>query len=136
MIRTAGRRRVLLVDDYPDAREMYGEYLRFSGFDVIEAADGMEAVRQAADGRPDIILMDLSLPVLDGCEATRRLKADVRTAFIPVVAVTGIALSGVCDAAKRAGCNGFLTKPCLPEDLVIEIERVLADGAGCGAWPG
>src|SRR4029078_6901479 len=67
--------RVLLVDDYPDAREMYSEYLQFSGFDVIEAANGMEALQRAADEAPDIILMDLSLPVMDGWEATRRLTA-------------------------------------------------------------
>jgi CheY-like chemotaxis protein len=83
------RPRVLLVDDYPDAREMYSEYLQFSGFDVIEAANGMEALQRAADEAPDIILMDLSLPVMDGWEATRRLKSDPRTAEIPVVALTG-----------------------------------------------
>ena len=75
----AERPRVLLVDDYPDAREMYSEYLEFSGFDVIEAANGMEALQRAVDAAPDIILMDLSLPVMDGWEATRRLKADERT---------------------------------------------------------
>ena len=77
------RPRVLLVDDYPDAREMYSEYLQFSGFDVVEAANGMEALQRAVDEAPDIILMDLSLPVMDGWEATRRLKADVRTDALP-----------------------------------------------------
>ena len=70
------RPRVLLVDDYPDAREMYSEYLQFSGFDVIEAGNGIEALQRAVEREPDIILMDLSLPVMDGWEATRRLKAD------------------------------------------------------------
>lgn len=119
------RPRVLLVDDYPDAREMYSEYLQFSGFDVVEAANGMEALRRAADDAPDIILMDLSLPVMDGWEATRRLKADQRTAHIPVVALTGHALAGISEGARQAGCDAFVTKPCLPEDLVIEIRRVL-----------
>lgn len=119
------RRRVLLVDDYPDAREMYCEYLEFAGFDVIEAADGLEAVRRATDDPPDIILMDLSLPVIDGWEATRRLKADARTAHIPVVALTGHALAAISDGAKKAGCDAFVTKPCLPEDLVKEIDKVL-----------
>jgi CheY-like chemotaxis protein len=123
------RRRVLLVDDYPDAREMYSEYLQFSGFDVVEAANGMEALQKAADTRPDIILMDLSLPVMDGWEATRRLKADKRTAAIPVVALTGHALAGISEGAKKAGCDAFVTKPCLPEDLVKEIRRVLDEGA-------
>src|SRR5438105_4182520 len=119
------RPRVLLVDDYPDAREMYTEYLEFSGFDVVEAGNGMEALQRALDDNPDIILMDLSLPVMDGWEATRRLKADERTAHIPIVALTGHALAGISDGAKRAGCDAFVTKPCLPEDLVKEIRKVL-----------
>jgi two-component system cell cycle response regulator DivK len=123
------RPRVLLVDDYPDAREMYSEYLQFSGFDVVEAANGIEALQSALDRRPDIILMDLSLPVMDGWEATRRLKADDRTASIPVVALTGHALAGISEGAKRAGCDAFVTKPCLPEDLVKEIRKVLDESS-------
>ena len=119
------RPRVLLVDDYPDAREMYSEYLEFSGFEVVEAANGMEALQRAVEEAPDIILMDLSLPVMDGWEATRRLKADDRTATIPVVALTGHALAGISEGAKRAGCDDFVTKPCLPEDLVKEIKKIL-----------
>ena len=117
--------RVLLVDDYRDARDMYGEYLEYSGYQVIQAANGIEALQRAIDDQPDIILMDLSLPVMDGWEATRRLKADQRTAGIPVVALTGHALAGISDRAKEAGCDAFVTKPCLPEDLVREIKRVL-----------
>ena len=120
------RPRVLVVDDYPDAREMYAEYLQYSGFDVIEAANGIEAIERAADSGPDIILMDLSLPVMDGWEATRRLKADKRTADIPIVALTGHALAGILDGAKKVGCDAFVTKPCLPEDLVKEIRNVLS----------
>ena len=119
--------RVLIVDDYPDAREMYSEYLQYSGFDVVEAQNGQEALQRAVDEQPDIILMDLSLPVMDGWEATRRLKADKRTASIPVVALTGHALAGISDGAKKAGCDAFVTKPCLPEDLVKEIRKVLDD---------
>jgi len=119
------RPRVLLVDDYPDAREMYSEYLEFSGFDVVEAGNGMEALQRAVDTAPDIILMDLSLPVMDGWEATRRLKADQRTRAIPVVALTGHALAGISEGAKQAGCDAFVTKPCLPEDLVREIRKIL-----------
>jgi len=121
----ADRPRVLLVDDYPDAREMYAEYLEFSGFDVVEAENGMEALQRAVETAPDIILMDLSLPVMDGWEATRRLKADKRTAPIPVVALTGHALAGISEGAKKAGCDAFVTKPCLPEDLVKEIRKIL-----------
>jgi two-component system, cell cycle response regulator DivK len=120
-----GRPRVLVVDDYSDAREMYSEYLEFSGFDVIQAVNGMEALQRAIDAAPDIILMDLSLPVMDGWEATRRLKEDARTNRIPVVALTGHALAGISEGAIKAGCDAFVTKPCLPEDLVKEIRRVL-----------
>lgn len=130
------RPRVLLVDDYRDAREMYSEYLEFSGFDVVEAANGMEALQRAVESAPDIVLMDLSLPVMDGWEATRRLKQDERTAQIPVVALTGHALAGVSEDAKQAGCDAFVTKPCLPEDLVKEIRRVLERyPAGTGHKP-
>ena len=82
---------------------MYSRYLEFSGFDVVEAGNGMEALQRAVDTAPDIILMDLSLPVMDGWEATRRLKADERTAAIPVVALTGHALAGISEGAKKAG---------------------------------
>jgi two-component system, cell cycle response regulator DivK len=123
------RPRVLVVDDYPDAREMYAEYLRYSGFDVIEAGNGIEALERATDSAPDIILMDLSLPVMDGWEATRRLKADQSTARIPIVALTGHALAGIHEGAKSAGCDAFVTKPCLPEDLVKEILKVLGPAA-------
>jgi len=116
---------VLLVDDYPDAREMYAEYLEFSGFEIVQAGNGVEAIDRAHDSHPDVILMDLSLPVMDGWEATRRLKADDETKEIPVLAVTGHALTGVSNDAKNAGCDGFITKPCLPEDLVTEIRKVL-----------
>ena len=130
------RPRVLLVDDYPDAREMYSEYLQFSGFDVVEAANGIEALQSAIERTPDIILMDLSLPVMDGWEATRRLKADDRTASIPVVALTGHALAGISEGAKRAGCDAFVTKPCLPEDLVKEIRKVLDESPSSTARKG
>ena len=116
---------ILVVDDYEDAREMYAEYLRFCGFRVAEARNGNEALEQAFSLMPDLILMDLSLPGMDGWEATRQLKADPRTARIPVVALTGHALAGASEGAKRAGCDSFVTKPCLPDDLVIEVRRML-----------
>ena len=117
---------VLVVEDYQDAREMYAEYLQFSGFRVAEARNGNEAVAQAFSLRPDLILMDLSLPGMDGWEATRLLKADDRTKHIPVVALTGHALAGASEGAKKAGCDSFVTKPCLPDDLVIEVRRMLS----------
>ena len=116
---------ILVVDDYQDAREMYAEYLQFSGFRVAEARNGNEAVDQAFALRPDLIHMDLSLPGKDGWEATRELKADERTRHIPIVALTGHALAGASDGAKKAGCDSFVTKPCLPDDLVVEVRRML-----------
>ena len=116
---------ILVVDDYQDAREMYAEYLQFSGFRVAEARNGNEAVSQAFDLKPDLILMDLSLPGMDGWEATRVLKADDRTKHIPVVALTGHALAGASEGARKAGCDSFVTKPCLPDDLVVEVRRML-----------
>jgi two-component system, cell cycle response regulator DivK len=119
------RQLVLVVEDYQDAREMYAAYLQFSGFDVAEAANGVEAVEKATALLPDIVLMDLALPRMDGWEATRRLKADARTRHIPVVALTGHALAGHADGAREAGCDAFVTKPCLPDALVAEIRRLL-----------
>jgi len=116
---------ILVVDDYQDAREMYAEYLQFSGFRVAEARNGNEALEQAFALKPDLILMDLSLPGMDGWEATRVLKADDRTKHIPVVALTGHALAGASEGAKKAGCDSFVTKPCLPDDLVVEVRRML-----------
>ena len=116
---------ILVVDDYQDAREMYAEFLRFCGFRVAEARNGNEALEQAFALMPDLILMDLSLPGMDGWEATRQLKADERTRQIPVVALTGHALAGASEDAKKAGCDSFVTKPCLPDDLVVEVRRML-----------
>ena len=127
---------VLVVEDYQDAREMYAEYLQFSGFRVAEARNGNEAVAQAFSLRPDLILMDLSLPGMDGWEATRVLKADERTKHIPVVALTGHALAGASEGARKAGCDSFVTKPCLPEDLVKEIRKVLEQHAASAARKG
>jgi CheY-like chemotaxis protein len=116
---------ILVVDDYQDAREMYAEYLQFSGYRVAEARNGNEAVEQALALKPDLILMDLSLPGMDGWEATRRLKADETTKHIPIVALTGHALAGASEGARKAGCDSFVTKPCLPDDLVVEVRRML-----------
>ena len=117
---------VLVVDDFQDNREMYAEYLVFSGFRVIQAANGKEALDQAFENQPDIIIMDLSLPVMDGWEATRRLKADRRTHEIPVVALTGHAMQGHSKGAIEAGCDSFVAKPCLPDQLVAEIRKMLS----------
>jgi len=117
---------VLLVDDFQDNREMYAMYLEHAGMQVAEAGNGHEALDQAFRLLPDLIVMDLSLPGIDGWEATRRLKADERTKKIPVVALTSHALGGYSEGARAAGCDAFVTKPCLPEQLLSEIRKVLA----------
>jgi two-component system cell cycle response regulator DivK len=122
---TRGKPLVLVVDDYGDAREMYAEYLEFEGFRVEQAENGQQALARAEKNPPDVVLMDLSLPVMDGWEATRRLKANDRLRHIPVIALTGHALSGTAETAAQAGCDAFVTKPCLPEDLVMEIRRAI-----------
>jgi CheY-like chemotaxis protein len=119
---------VLLVDDFDDAREMYLEYLKFCGFRTEEARNGQEAIEKAEALLPDAILMDLSMPLIDGWEATRRLKANPRTRHIPVMALTGHALAGQAEGAKGVGCDAFVTKPCLPGDLVEAITRMLDSG--------
>ena len=124
---------VLVVEDYQDAREMYAAYLEFSGYRVAEATNGVEAIEQARELMPDIIPMDLALPKMDGWEATRRLKSDARTRNIPIVALTGHALAGHAEGARQAGCDSFVTKPCLPDALVAEIKRMLGAQGGDGA---
>jgi two-component system cell cycle response regulator DivK len=124
---------VLVVEDYQDAREMYAAYLQFSGYEVAEATNGIEAIEKTLELMPDIILMDLALPKMDGWEATRRLKSDERTKHIPIVALTGHALPGHSDGARQAGCDSFVTKPCLPDALVAEIQRMLATHGQAGS---
>jgi CheY-like chemotaxis protein len=119
---------VLIVDDFEDSRTMYAAFLRFSGYGVVEAANGLEAIEQATAVLPDVIVMDLSLPELDGWEATRRIKSEPRTGRIPIVALTGHTLEGPARDARRAGCDAFLAKPCLPDTLLETIRALLATG--------
>jgi two-component system, cell cycle response regulator DivK len=118
---------VLLVEDYEDARSMYGQYLLLCGFRVALAADGFEAIERASELLPDLILMDLSLPRLDGWEATRRLRRDGRTRHIPVVAITAHVIKEASDRARRAGCCDVIFKPCAPDDLVLRVRELLLD---------
>ena|SRR5688572_941390 len=117
---------VLIVEDEADLRRLYAQQLILSGFDVLEAANGQDAIDSVASQSPDVVVMDLSLPVMDGWEATRRLKADDRTAHIPVVALTGHDGSGELQRATDAGCEWFVPKPCPPDALITEVRRVLA----------
>jgi len=119
------RARVMVVDDHEDARELFAQYFEGRGYAVSTAADGDEALRDIPLLHPDVIVMDLDLPRLDGWEAIRRLKRDPLTRGIPVVAVSGHVYDTDRDKAWEAGCSAFLSKPCPPDRLHSEVERVL-----------
>ena len=108
-----------------DGREICAEYLVYCKYRVVTAEDGLEALAKANELLPDVILMDLSLPRLDGWETTRRLKSAERTRGIPVIALTAHALTDAKQTALEAGCAVVVTKPCLPKDLEVEIRRQL-----------
>ena len=112
---------VLLVEDYDDARDMYRDYLEFSGFRVETACDGREALDKARSLSPDVILMDLSLPGIDGWEATRILRSSPETSHLRIIALSAHALGPEGERARAAGCDGFIAKPCLPVDLVNQL---------------
>ena len=116
---------VLLAEDFEDARELYRDYLEFSGFAVQTANNGRDAIDQAIALQPDLILMDASMPVLDGWQATRELKSNPATQHIPVLALTAHAFDDARQQAKSVGCDGFVTKPCLPDDLVSKVRETL-----------
>jgi len=128
-VKAAGNALVLVVDDFEDNRAMYVEYLQFRGFRVAEAVNGLEAVERTKQLRPRVIVMDLSLPVMDGWEATRRIKADPETKHIRVIALTGHAEPAHAKKALDAGCDDFVPKPCLPENLLAKIREHLRDDA-------
>ena len=126
---------VLVVDDYPDAREMYAEWLRVCGYQVAAAGTVGEALELAHDLTPAAILMDLSLPGVDGFEAIRQLKGDSRTRRIPVLALSGHVGADTARRAREAGCDGFLVKPTPVQDVVLELERLVGQAATAGAEP-
>ena len=119
---------VLLVDDTMDTRELYALYFRSLGFTVLTADDGEAGLATAANQHPDVIVMDLAMPRLDGISAIRRLKADPRSRDIPVILLTGYPERAIRGGAVEAGAAVFLTKPCLPEDLEEHVRRLLGAG--------
>lgn len=121
----ARRPTILIIDDDRDAREMYAQYLEYEGFRVVTTPDGETGITLARQGRPNLIVMDLTMRPLDGWEATRRLKRSPWTAHIPIIACTGNFLGTFVERAMDAGCDGYLVKPCLPEDLAREIRKML-----------
>ncbi len=116
---------VLVVDDVADNREMYMEYLSFAGFSVLGAVDGATALEAARSHHPAVIVMDLSMPGIDGCGATRALKDDPATRDILIFALTGHAEASYREQAALAGCDLFIPKPCSPRELVEQICRHL-----------
>jgi len=128
-LRRCSQKRVLIVDDVEDNRRIYTMFLTAGGFAVQSASDGHEALAKVRALRPDVVVMDFAIPGIDGWQVTRRLKRDPQTRRIPVIALTGHALPGAAQRARQAGCDMFLTKPCLPEDLQRHIERLVARSA-------
>ena len=114
---------VLLVEDNEDNLVVYRTILEHVGFRVIEARDGEEGVNRAKQYKPDLILMDISIPKIDGWEATQRLKSDESTKMIPIIALTAHALEEDRQKALQAGCDGYLAKPVEPRRVVQEVER-------------
>ena len=127
---------VLVVDDFPDGRELVADYLTFRGFSVYSASNGEEAVAIARQRKPKIVLMDLSMPGVDGWQATRMLKADPRTKGICVIAVTAHAMQPEREAAREAGCDGVISKPFDLATLADALPRVLKRGAKALDVPG
>ena len=128
--------RVLVVEDFADNRDLLTEYLTFRGFSVTAAADGAAAVDMVRQDRPDVILMDLRMPGLDGWEATRLLKADPATASVPIVAVTAHALRPEIESARAAGCDAVVAKPFDIAALADALELFKTRGMGVFDRPG
>jgi len=116
---------ILIADDTFDTRELYGLYLTQCGFAVQTVTDGEAAVQTALESRPDVIVLDLSMPRLDGITATKRIKAHPDTRHIPLIVVTGFPHQAAQRGSLEAGADVFLGKPCLPEDLAGHVQRLL-----------
>jgi two-component system, cell cycle response regulator DivK len=117
--------RILVVEDQEDNRTILRDLLGAAGYDLIEAADGEEGVKLAQQEKPDLILMDIQLPAIDGYEATRRIKGDAALKSTPIIAVTSYALSGDEAKARAAGCDGYVTKPFSPRELLAKVREYL-----------
>ena len=114
---------ILVVEDQEDNRQILRDLLTSGGFDMIEAENGEDAIATAVAKRPDLILMDIQLPILDGYEATRRIKANPDLKSIPIIVVTSYALSGDEEKARLAGCDDYVAKPFSPRSLLAKIKE-------------
>ena len=126
---TDSSKTVLLVEDNEDNRTVYRTILEHFGYQVIEAQNGEAGVSMAREQRPDLILMDISIPLIDGWEATRILKSEPGTAQIPIIALTAHALATDRAKAQEVGCDGYLAKPCEPRRVVAEVQRFIGEGS-------
>ncbi len=117
--------RILVVEDDPDNRRIVVKILTLDGYTALEAKDGPTALERVQAERPDLILMDLGLPYIDGYEVTRQLKADPKYADIPIVALTAFAMKGDEERALQAGCDAYISKPCRPQTLREMLRRFL-----------
>ena len=113
---------ILIADDNADDRDLYATLVRLHGYRVATAENGLQAVDQAFAFRPAVIVIDLTMPGMDGWTACRLLKDDPRTKSIPIIVLTSLSVGGV-EARAKAGCDTYLVKPCLPETLLVEIEQ-------------
>jgi two-component system, cell cycle response regulator DivK len=119
--------RILVIEDNEDNRQIIRDLLIGVGYQLIEAVDGVEGVAMAQSHRPDLILMDIQLPELDGYEATRQIRTVPELAQVPIIAVTSYALSGDEAKARDAGCNAYVAKPFSPRELLAKIREFLPD---------
>src|SRR6266571_3574301 len=118
-------KRILVVEDQPDSRRIIRDMLASTDYEIIEAENGEEALVAIAKQRPDLILMDIQLPIMDGYTATRRIKADSALRSIPIIAVTSYALSGEEKKARAAGCDDYVPKPYSPRQLLTKIRQLM-----------
>jgi two-component system cell cycle response regulator DivK len=118
-------KRILVVEDQEDNRQILRDLLASAGYEMTEAGDGEAALVAVKAQRPDLILMDIQLPLMDGYEATRRIKADPDSKSIPIIVVTSYALSGDEGKARAAGCDAYVTKPYSPRQLLAKIREYL-----------
>jgi len=116
---------ILVVEDQMDNRQILRDLLGNAGYTLVEAENGEEALAVVAKQRPDLILMDIQLPVMDGYEATRRIKSDPATKSIPIIVITSYALSGDEGKARAAGCDAYVTKPYSPRQLLAKVREFL-----------
>ena len=118
-------KKILVVDDTEDNRQILRDLLGMAGYEMVEAHDGAEGVAQATEHKPDLILMDIQMPVMDGYEATRQIKANPELRAIPVIAVTSYALSGDEEKTRAAGCDGYVAKPYSPRLMLSKVREIL-----------